>query len=425
MFALDKKKSCSDNEIAKWRINKIASESDDSSDEYYDAKEAVDATSLCKWSSLEYVNRVDEENGSNEDLLENRVSVPKTPNSLSKESLTQSNPDKRAKCPFSVLIFVLHGGHVLETGNEFNNKFSDFSTLKATFEQTMRTTYCSLTGRLALKLICCPLICKSSLQFLSKLSSSYKKNGKFDYENMPIDCLPLFATNQADYQGQLDKTVHSINLAYREFLDSEDGKDFDGRISFICDFLGGILAYDSLCKRSDETETVRPKYDFQLDDLFLFGCPLSLVLAYRKLTANVCIQKPACSQVYNLFHSMDRLVMRLEPLIEGRFSEISSIVVPKYSKQVLLQQIISIRKHLKFNQNLFADENQEVTFCTDNLNKRFSNATDLAAEECAESNLQNGKPSVSNLFTLAFDYQPCSYRIFSAPKMVGPQSNRL
>lgn len=321
---------------------------------------------------------------------------------MSKESLTQSSLDKRAKCPFSVLIFVLHGGHVLETGNEFNNKFSDFSTLKSTFEQTMRTTYCNLTGRLAFKLICCPLICKSSLQFLSKLSSSYRKNGKFDYENMPIDCLPLFATNQADYQSQLDKTVQSINSSYREFIESEDGKDFDGRISFVCDFLGGILAYDSLCKRTEDTETIGShcgslQYDFQVDDLFLFGCPLSLVLAYRKLTANVSIQKPHCSQVYNLFHSMDRLVMRLEPLIETRFSEISSIAVPKYSKQVLLQQIISIRKHLKFNQNLFADENQEATFCTDNLNKRFSNAIDLAAEECAESNLQNGK-----LFTLKF-----------------------
>lgn len=398
-FFFSKKNSTQlDNEIAKWRIDKIANESDDSNDEYYDAREAMDATSLCKYSSLEYVNKLDEENGSSEDLLENnRLSASKTPNSISKESLEQCSLEKRAKCPYSALIFVLHGGHVLETGNEFNNKFSDFSTLKSTFEQTMRTTYCSLTGRLAFKLICCPLICKNSLQFLSKLSSSYKRNGKFDYENLPIDCLPLFATNQADYQSQLDKTVHRINLAYREFVESEDGKDFDGRISFICDFLGGILAYDSLCKRSEDTssETIgnncKPKYDFQLDDLFLFGCPLSLVLAYRKLTAGVCIQKPQCSQVYNLFHSMDRLVMRLEPLIEGRFSEISSIAVPKYSKQVLLQQIISIRKHLKFNQNLFADENQEATFCTDNLNKRFSNATDLAAEECAESNLQNGK----------------------------------
>ena len=338
---------------------------------------------------MEYVNK-DEDNGSSEDLLESRLSIVKTPNSLSKESLTQSSLDKRAKCPFSVLIFVLNGGHVLETGNEFNNKFSDFSTLKSTFEQTMRTTYCSLTGRLAFKLICCPLICRNSLQFLSKLSSSYKKNGKFDFENMPIDCLPLFATNQADYQSQLDKTVYSINLAYREFIESEDGKDFDGQISFICDSLGGILAYDSLCKRSEDSTSNNRKYDFQLDDLFLFGCSLSLVLAYRKLTSNIAIEKPACSQVYNLFHSMDRLVMRLEPLIDGRFSEISSIAVPKYSKQVLLQQIISIRKHLKINQNLFASENQEATFCTDNLNKRFSNATDLAAEECAESNLQNG-----------------------------------
>ena len=52
---------------------------------------------------------------------------------------------------------------------------------------------------------------------------------------------------------------------------------------------------------------------------------------------------------------------------------------------------------MKSSQKLFADENQEATFCTDNLNKRFSNATDLAAEECTESNLQNGKLLSSTL----------------------------
>ena len=393
----------------------MANESDDSNDEYYDAKDATDATSLSKWSSLEYVNRMDEKNLFAEEQSSHlrstkKLSITKTPNSLSKESLALSSVDKRLgnnnrKCSYSVLIFVLHGGHLLEStgGNEFNNnKYSDFSLLKSTFEQTMRTSYSNLTGKLAFKLICCPPICKSSLQFLSKLSSTYQANGKFDYEAIPIDCLPLFATNLVDYQSQIDKTINSINQSFKEFIDSDDGCHFlnaPHHISFICDFLGGILAYDSLCNNRNGNESTL-KYDFQLDDLFLFGCSLSLVLAYRKLTSNTSIEKPQCAQVYNLFHSIDRLVMRLEPLIEAKFSEISSISVPKYKKQILLQQIISISKHLKFNQNLFAIDEEAIT--SDELNRHFSNtSTDLVSgEDCVESNLQ--KSMYLNLLNFLF-----------------------
>lgn len=279
--------------IVSWRMKKIAKESDDSGDEYFDAKD--DANSLCKWSSLEYVNKLDDETLSTDENLGtgNRLSISKTPNSLSKESLTLSHLDRKSgnkRSPYSALIFVLHGGHLLDCDNESNNKYADFSMIKSTFEQTMRTSYSSLNGKLAFRLICCPSICKSSLQFLSRLSTSYQANGKFDYETLPIDCLPLFATNLSDYQTQLAKTVASINQSYKEFVES-DGKHFDGRISFICDFLGGILAYDSLCNQTIEDdedhrtdETI--KYDFQVDDLFLFGCPLALILAYRKLTSN-------------------------------------------------------------------------------------------------------------------------------------------
>lgn len=279
-----------DLKIASWRIEKIANESDES-ETYYDAKESVDANSLCKWSSLEYVNKLDEDNLSTEELSNlgaNKLSVSKTPNSLSRESLSTN---ANTKCKYSALIFVLHGGHLLDTGNEFNSKYSDFSTLKTTFEQVIRTNFSYLNEKLAFKLICCPYITKSSLQFLSKLSNSYQSsNGKFDYETIPIDCLPLFATNQAEYYSQIDKTVNSINQVYAEFLDSE--QEFTGRIIFICDFLGGILAYDSLCN-SEQNEQNECKYNFQIDELFLFGTPLSLILAYRKLTAN--------SKKYTLF----------------------------------------------------------------------------------------------------------------------------
>ena len=85
--------------------------------------------------------------------------------------------------------------------------------------------------------------------------------------------------------------------------------------------------------------------------------------------------------------------MRLEPLIDSRFSEISSISVPKYNKQLLLQQIVSIRKHLKFNQKLLTETDDEL----DDQADQHSNATDLADENGVESNLQRSR----------FDFPDC------------------
>ena len=42
--------------------------------------------------------------------------------------------------------------------------------------------------------------------------------------------------------------------------------------------------------------------------------------------------KPACGQVYNLFHPFEPLSARIEPLILPQFSQISSVNVPRYQK---------------------------------------------------------------------------------------------
>ncbi|CAL4124988.1 unnamed protein product, partial [Meganyctiphanes norvegica] len=81
------------------------------------------------------------------------------------------------------------------------------------------------------------------------------------------------------------------------------------------------------------------RLEFEVCDFFTFGCPLALVLVYRKMLGhedkNCVIQKPACHQVYNLFHPTDPLAIRLEPLISARFSLLPPIVIPRYTKYPL------------------------------------------------------------------------------------------
>ena len=47
------------------------------------------------------------------------------------------------------------------------------------------------------------------------------------------------------------------------------------------------------------------------------------------------ITKPACQQVYNLFHPTDPLAVRLEPLLSARFSLLPPVTIPRYNKYPL------------------------------------------------------------------------------------------
>lgn len=80
------------------------------------------------------------------------------------------------------------------------------------------------------------------------------------------------------------------------------------------------------------------RFDFEVADLFLFGCPLGLVLALRKTvipSLDVFQLRPACQQVYNLFHPADPSASRLEPLLERRFYALPPFSIPRYQRYPL------------------------------------------------------------------------------------------
>ncbi|PAA86408.1 hypothetical protein BOX15_Mlig010626g1 [Macrostomum lignano] len=74
------------------------------------------------------------------------------------------------------------------------------------------------------------------------------------------------------------------------------------------------------------------RLEFDVSDLFLLGCPLALVLAYRRVNSqkDKCA-RPACGQVYNLFHTSDPCSFRMEPLLADRFRWLAPVQLPKYS----------------------------------------------------------------------------------------------
>ncbi|XP_004852287.1 membrane-associated phosphatidylinositol transfer protein 1 isoform X1 [Heterocephalus glaber] len=77
------------------------------------------------------------------------------------------------------------------------------------------------------------------------------------------------------------------------------------------------------------------RLDFKVSGFFLFGSPLGLVLALRKTVMpalEVAQMRPACEQIYNLFHAADPCASRLEPLLAPKFQAIAPLAVPRYQK---------------------------------------------------------------------------------------------
>ncbi|XP_020807116.1 protein retinal degeneration B isoform X1 [Drosophila serrata] len=116
-------------------------------------------------------------------------------------------------------------------------------------------------------------------------------------------------------------------------------------------------------RSSSSSDSRGTKLDFEVSDFFMFGSPLSVVLAARKLhDAKAALARPNCHQVYNLFHPTDPIASRLEPLLSARFSILSPVNVPRYAKYPLgngqplhlLEVIQSHPQHFNDGNNLLA-----------------------------------------------------------------------
>ncbi|XP_030750427.1 protein retinal degeneration B isoform X2 [Sitophilus oryzae] len=329
-------------------------------------------------------------------------------------SLDASRPDSpsamnsQVPCNTTVLILVLHAGSVLDANVDMAAKKSDVTTFKGAFESVMRQHYPSLVGHIAIRLVSCPSICTESLGILSSLSPysfdvspSCVDVPQVTHDSIPIGAIPILATANSDHQEAVSRTINASNTAYQEFLRSEEGNGFSGQVCFVADSLGSILGYDALCRNNKYTSrhgsensmldndhkddytnmdtflTAPPprrrssstcdysqiKLEFDVSDFFMFGSPLALVLAYRKIATpdekSGNITRPYCLQVYNLFHPTDPVASRLEPLISARFSILPPVNVPRYAKYPLGNgQPYHLLEILQTNPQMFNDQAQ-------------------------------------------------------------------
>ncbi|KAB0792480.1 hypothetical protein PPYR_14439 [Photinus pyralis] len=331
-------------------------------------------------------------------------------------SLDTSCPDSpcaspaHLPCSTTVLLLVMHAGSVLDANVDLTAKKSDVATFRGAFESVMRQHYPTLVGHISVRVVSCPSICTESLGILSSLSPysfdvspSSTDIPPVTHDSIPIGAIPLLASSTPDYQEAVTRTVNGANMVYQEFLKSEEGSGFTGQVCLVADSVGSVLTYDALCRptryqsrhgsensildsdilvikdevqvnesghltapsprrRSSSTsdQSSLPKFEFDVSDFFMFGSPLALVLAYRKMSSadekNSNINRPNCVQVYNLFHPTDPVAARLEPLLSARFSIMPPINVARYAKYPLGDgQPYHLLEVLQSNPQMFND----------------------------------------------------------------------
>ncbi|KAL6081631.1 hypothetical protein STEG23_007846 [Scotinomys teguina] len=457
--------------ISEWRMQSIARDSDEGSEEeFFDAQEdpyneEVFPKDITKWNSNDLMDKMEspEPEDPQDGLYHQSGPEFRVASSVEQLNIIEDEVSQPLAAPPSkihVLLLVLHGGTILDTGaGDPSSKQGDTNTITNVFDTVMRVHYPSALGHLAIRLVPCPPICADAFALVSNLSPYGHDEGclSSSQDHIPLAALPLLATSSPQYQEAVATVIQRANLAYGDFIKSQEGVTFSGQVCLIGDCVGGILAFDALCysgqpvsesqsssrrgsvvsmqdadllspgilvnaahcssaggggggggsslessrhlsrsnidiprsngaedprrqlprKRSDsstyELDTIQQhqaflsslhasvlrtepssrrsssstmldgagalgKFDFEIADLFLFGCPLGLVLALRKTvipSLDVFQLRPACQQVYNLFHPADPSASRLEPLLERRFHTLPPFSIPRYQRYPL------------------------------------------------------------------------------------------
>uniref|UniRef100_A0A673KFG3 Membrane-associated phosphatidylinositol transfer protein 2-like n=1 Tax=Sinocyclocheilus rhinocerous TaxID=307959 RepID=A0A673KFG3_9TELE len=384
--------------ISEWRMQSIARDSEDSTDdEFFDAhedfsdNEEIFAKEITKWSSNDLMDKIETAEA---EEAQGTLGLSSPIRHALRFPIDSEEPSK-----IHVLILVLHGGNILDTGSgDQNSKQGDVNTISSAFDAVMRVHYPAALGRIAIRPVPCPAVCVEAFSLVSNLSPYSYDEGCLSnsQDHIPLAALPLLATSAPQYQDAVATVIVRANQVYGDFIKSLEGATFTGQVCLIGDCVGGILGFDALCSSNVTTvsdsqnssrrgsivsvqtflvpavrttpknrcpanaatppPTSEPltrlhssassstmlegggalgKFDFEVSDFFLFGSPLGLVLALRKTVVpslDVAHLRPACQQVYNLFHPADPSASRLEPLLEKRFHLMPPFSVPRYQR---------------------------------------------------------------------------------------------
>ncbi|XP_072096866.1 membrane-associated phosphatidylinositol transfer protein 2 isoform X6 [Mobula birostris] len=271
--------------ISDWRMQSIARDSDDSSDdEFFDAQEDFSDNEesfpqeITKWNSNDLIDKIEACGETEErpcDLYQGQLRdyIPTSAeqlnpveihNTLKNKSVSTSIPkitvtslpadepslQTLQSCKVHMLVLILHGGNILDPGSgDQTSKQADVNTITSVFDTVMRVHFPAGLGHIAVKLVPCPAICSEAFSLVSNLSPLSYDEGCLsnNQDHIPLAALPLLATASPQYQEAVATVIFRANQVYSDFIKSQEGASFNGQVCLIGDCVGGILGFDALC----------------------------------------------------------------------------------------------------------------------------------------------------------------------------------
>uniref|UniRef100_A0A8C2UAE1 Membrane-associated phosphatidylinositol transfer protein 3 n=2 Tax=Coturnix japonica TaxID=93934 RepID=A0A8C2UAE1_COTJA len=269
-----------------WHMQNILKDSVESSDdEFFDAREeVVEGKSailigMSQWNSNDLVEQIEtigklEENQGEESVFCSSGFLQEKQRELYHDSLRkqrlpaqgsieihEDNEEvvQHQKCKTRVLILILHGGNILDTGGEdHSSKLADINTFSSVFEKVTQAHFPAALGHILIRLVPCPAICSAAFSLVSSLNPySYDESCLSSSEDhIPLAALPLLAVSSPQYQDAVAMVISRANQVYNDFLKSADGVGFNGQVCLVGDCIGGILGFDAICcnTRTDESQ---------------------------------------------------------------------------------------------------------------------------------------------------------------------------
>uniref|UniRef100_A0A9L0SB56 Membrane-associated phosphatidylinositol transfer protein 3 n=1 Tax=Equus caballus TaxID=9796 RepID=A0A9L0SB56_HORSE len=262
---------------APWHLRNVLSDSVESSDdEFFDAREEVAEgknailIGMSQWNSndlveqIETMGKLEEHQGEGSapctsSILQEkqrelyRVSLRRQ--KFPAQGSIEIHEDNEEGCPqrsckTHVLLLVLHGGNILDTGaGDPACKAADIHTFSSVLEKVMRAHFPAALGHILIKFVPCPAICSEAFSLVSNLNPYSHDEGCLSnsQDHVPLAALPLLAISSPQYQDAVATVIERANQVYAEFLKSPDGIGFSGQVCLIGDCVGGLLAFDAIC----------------------------------------------------------------------------------------------------------------------------------------------------------------------------------
>ncbi|XP_017170101.1 membrane-associated phosphatidylinositol transfer protein 3 isoform X7 [Mus musculus] len=262
---------------APWHLRNVLSDSVESSDdEFFDAREEVAEgknailIGMSQWSSndlveqIETIGKLDERQGDGATACTSSILQEKQRELYRVSLRRQRFPAQgsieihedgeegcsQRSCKTHVLLLVLHGGNVLDTGSgDPSCKAADIHTFSSVLEKVMRAHFPAALGHILIKFVPCPAICSEAFSLVSNLNPYSHDEGCLgtSQDHVPLAALPLLAISSPQYQDAVATVIERANHIYGEFLKSSDGIGFNGQVCLIGDCVGGLLAFDAIC----------------------------------------------------------------------------------------------------------------------------------------------------------------------------------